>query len=80
LSRLWIHRAPGSGIGGFTSRLAGPEAAFAPLPGLLPGAAGIGLALLALASGEESPWDRILLLSSRTDGTAARTAPAEPAA
>jgi hypothetical protein len=36
---------------------------WAPVPGLLSGAAGIGLALLAAATPIEPAWDRILLIS-----------------
>ena len=57
-ARRWFRRAlalrqPGQGVAGWASD-----------PGLLTGAAGVGLALLAAISPVEPGWDRCLLLSS----------------
>jgi lantibiotic biosynthesis protein len=66
-ARFWFARAlemrtPGRGIAGFAARGADTWAAD---PGILTGAAGIGLALLAAVTPIEPEWDRILLLSAR---------------
>lgn len=55
-ARFWLERSldmrrPGEAVAGFGE------------PGLLTGAAGIGLALLAATGGVEPRWDRVLLLS-----------------
>jgi hypothetical protein len=66
-ARFWFAhalemRTPGRGIAGFTAREADTWVAD---PGILTGAAGIGLALLAAITPIEPEWDRILLLSAR---------------
>jgi hypothetical protein len=70
-SRFWydqVHaqRQPGRGIAGFATLM--PEAdgsvCWAESPGLIAGATGIALALLAAASPHEPYWDGILLLSN----------------
>lgn len=69
-ARFWFARTlemrrPGSGIAGFSALF--PEAGverWVLEPGLLRGAAGIGLALLAAATPIEPSWDRMLLVSS----------------
>lgn len=69
-ARSWFERTlnmrrPGEGVGGFCAwQVAdeGPEGWVAD-PGLLTGAAGIGLALLAAITPIEPAWDRMLLLS-----------------
>jgi hypothetical protein len=69
-ARFWFDqtlalRQPGRGIAGFATRV--PEAddsvRWAPMPGLIDGASGIALALLAAASPHEPSWDGILLVS-----------------
>lgn len=58
-------RVPGTGVGGFRTYRTGQDAAASWLdhPGMLAGATGVGLALLA-ATGDVAPaWDRALLLS-----------------
>ena len=59
-------REPGRGIAGFAARI--PEAdgsvRWAPMPGLVEGASGIALALLAASTPQEPYWDGILLLSN----------------
>ena len=70
-ARSWIERtlefrAPGEGIAGFRAWHAqppGPNGQWAAEPGLLEGATGIGLVLLAAVSTVEPEWDRILLVS-----------------
>lgn len=57
----------GNGIGGFDTRAEGArpgERTGVAEPGLLTGAAGIGLALVAATSAHEPRWDRMLLLSA----------------
>lgn len=56
-------RQPGKGVGGFLAwrNLHGVE--WEALPGLLEGAAGIGLALIAAVSSVRPDWDRMLLVS-----------------
>lgn len=69
-ARVWFERAldmrdPGEGVGGFRTYRAGRdiEARWIDHPGMLAGAAGVGLALLA-ATGDAPPvWDRPFLLS-----------------
>ena len=69
-SRRWFEwalasRRPGEGCAGF-STIVHPEAAATPrpvaIPGLLLGAAGIGLALASALSVDEPAWDRCLLV------------------
>jgi hypothetical protein len=67
-SRLWLERAlqmrrPGRGIGGYEAWLPDDKGAlsWAADPGLLTGAAGIALALLAATSAIEPAWDSMLL-------------------
>ncbi|HYL06051.1 MAG TPA: lanthionine synthetase LanC family protein [Thermoanaerobaculia bacterium] len=69
LERTLARRRPGSGIGGYLCRGRQADGHFAWLadPGFLGGAAGIGLALLAAAAPVEPAWDRLLLLSGRTN-------------
>jgi len=73
-ARRWIEhvlasRAPGSGIAGFRVHHRDPDrperVEWRADPGLLEGAAGIGLALLAATTAIEPAWDRVLLLSYR---------------
>lgn len=71
-ARAWLERAleagepgPGAtGIGGFRTWGPGPdgEMGWRAEPGLMTGAAGIGLVLLAAVSGIEPAWDRLLQL------------------
>lgn len=74
-ARLFEFRREGAGIAGFTPAPApGSEAgeaidpARARDPGLLSGAAGIGLALLAATTPVMPAWDRVLLLDLTTAG------------
>jgi lantibiotic modifying enzyme len=75
-ARLWLeralaHRKPKGGVGGFSTRsyrvLDSDTPTFAPDwsddPGLLEGAAGIGLGLLAAVTPGHARWPRILLCS-----------------
>lgn len=71
-ARRWFRRTmdfyrPGQGVGGFQAwrNGGGPGGAgqWQYLPGLLEGAAGIGLALLAAISPIEPEWDRLLLVA-----------------
>lgn len=69
-ARLWYGRGldmrqPGEGIGGFCSwgGARRPEAPWPGDPGLLTGAAGIGLGLYAAISPLEPGWDRLLRLA-----------------
>jgi len=69
-ARSWLVRAldlrrPGQGIGGYETRgpLGDGRVGWRPDRGLLTGAAGIGLALLAATTAVEPAWDRALLLS-----------------
>jgi hypothetical protein len=66
-ARLWFERAlalrrPGEGIGGFCAPqgLASPAVGWGGDPGLITGAAGVGLALLAAIGDLEPGWDRLL--------------------
>lgn len=58
-------RCPGRGVGGFRAYDAGPREVMQWLdsPGLLCGAAGIGLALLGAVSAVEPAWDRVMLVA-----------------
>ncbi|MFP2910728.1 lanthionine synthetase C family protein [Pyxidicoccus sp. 3LFB2] len=60
-------RRPGQGVAGFSAFEFGPDGSerWVETPGLLTGAAGIGLALLAATSDVEPAWDRMLLMSLR---------------
>jgi hypothetical protein len=70
-AREWVGqtlaaRQPGRGVGGFrswSSDLSGKKD-WRDDPGLLEGAAGIGLALLAATSAVEPAWDRLLLVAT----------------
>ncbi len=69
-ARSWIERTlelrvPGEGIAGFRAwhALPGPNGQWAAEPGLLEGATGVALVLLAAVSTVEPEWDRILLVS-----------------
>jgi hypothetical protein len=69
-ARFWLERTlamrqPGRGIGGYLSWSPGEDGALAwrAEPGLLTGAAGVALALLAAATPVEPSWDRMLLAS-----------------
>lgn len=70
-ARFWINyaigmRRPGEGLAGFLALLSNPgdpEPVYKSDPGFLPGASGIGLALLASVSHVEPAWDRVLLAS-----------------
>ncbi len=55
-------RRPGQGVGGFRS-FSGFAGEWKANPGLLEGAAGVGLAFLAAISSVEPEWDRMLLVS-----------------
>ena len=64
----WIDRTlgfqkPGEGIGGYRAWIVGDgtELDWRPDGGFLTGSSGIGLALLAAATGVEPEWDRVLL-------------------
>jgi len=65
LERTLALRQPGRGIAGYLSWSPGADGALNWLaePGLLTGAAGIALALLAAATPIEPAWDRLLLAS-----------------
>ncbi|MBZ4420611.1 lanthionine synthetase C family protein [Myxococcus sp. RHST-1-4] len=72
-ARNWFRHAlalrrPGLGIGGFQTLELFPDGTegWTDHPGLLAGAAGIGLALLAATSAVEPEWDRLLLMSLRS--------------
>jgi hypothetical protein len=69
-ARFWLRRAlelrrPGQGVAGFSAWDLGEDGTLTWLadPGILTGAAGIGLALLAAATSIEPSWDRMLLVS-----------------
>ncbi|MFP2927864.1 lanthionine synthetase C family protein [Pyxidicoccus sp. 3LG] len=69
-ARHWFRHAlslqrPDGGVGGFQTLEFFPDGTegWTDLPGLLAGATGIGLALLAAASSVEPGWDRLLLMS-----------------
>ena len=66
-ARIWVEqtlarRRPGEGVGGFLAWRPAPETWSAD-PGLLEGAAGIGLALLAASASTEPEWDRMLMVA-----------------
>ncbi|MBI4509697.1 MAG: lanthionine synthetase C family protein [Deltaproteobacteria bacterium] len=69
-ARTWYERAldqrvPGRGIAGYAAWAPdqGGVPAWVPEPGLLLGASGVGLALLAGATNVEPRWDRVMLVS-----------------
>lgn len=69
-ARFWIERTlefrvPGEGIAGFRAwhALPGPDGQWVAEPGLLEGATGVALVLLAAVSTVEPEWDRVLLVS-----------------
>jgi hypothetical protein len=67
-ARLWFEqvlamRRPGRGIGGYEARKGGDGIRWVADPGLLTGATGIALALLAAATAVEPAWDRVLLVA-----------------
>jgi hypothetical protein len=61
-------RRPGKGVAGFSSLTVDEDGSERWLsePGLLTGAAGVGLALLAAVGKVEPRWDRVLLVSVPT--------------
>jgi len=61
LGRVLTLRQPGQGVGGFLA-WAASRGGWQDDPGLLTGAAGAGLALLAAVSSVEPSWDRVLLI------------------
>jgi class I lanthipeptide synthase len=67
------HRRPGTAVAGFPaylpSAVTGGDPAFVPRAGLLEGAAGVALALLATATPIEPAWDGALLLRPVTAWT-----------
>jgi hypothetical protein len=69
-ARFWLEQAlalrrPGRGFGGYEARIRGGDGAptWVAEPGLLTGAAGIALALLAATAPVEPAWDRFLLVA-----------------
>jgi lantibiotic modifying enzyme len=71
-ARFWFERTlamrqPGSGVGGFPALSARDDGTkyWDDDPGLLTGAAGVALALLAATTSIEPAWDRMLLISTR---------------
>ncbi|RKH46403.1 Lanthionine biosynthesis cyclase LanC [Corallococcus sicarius] len=64
---LCVHRQPGQGVAGFRilERFDDGTEGWTDHAGLLAGAAGIALALLAATSAVEPEWDRLLLMSLR---------------
>jgi hypothetical protein len=67
-ARFWFRRTlelrhPGHGIAGFAAFTPEREERWVDEPGLLTGAAGIALALLAAATPVVPAWDRMLLVS-----------------
>jgi hypothetical protein len=74
-SRFWFERLlamrrPGRGIAGFSTRMPDGKGGQTWLddPGILSGAAGVALALLAATTPIEPAWDRMLLLSIPPSG------------
>jgi hypothetical protein len=65
LGQALAMRRPGRGFGGYEACVRGSDGAqaWAAEPGLLTGAAGIALALLAATTGVEPAWDRFLLVA-----------------
>jgi hypothetical protein len=73
-ARAWFARTldmrtPGQGVGGYRSWRSGRDVSSGWIdhPGLLAGAAGVGLALLAATGSVEPSWDRCMLLSTGRD-------------
>jgi lantibiotic modifying enzyme len=73
-ARFWFDRAlalrrPGQGIGGYSAWAPGDNGAWTWVadPGLLTGAAGIALALLAATTSLEPCWDRMMLVDIRPE-------------
>jgi hypothetical protein len=71
-ARFWFDRTlemrqPGRGIGGFRARAATEDGTryWSNEEGILTGASGIALALLAATTSIGPGWDRMLLLSTR---------------
>ena len=71
-ARFWFERTlamrqPGRGVGGFSALSAKEDGTryWDDDPGILSGAAGIALALLAATTSIEPEWDRMLLISTR---------------
>ena len=68
-ARSWFARAlemrrPGEGLGGFAAWMPAEDTpGWVAERGILTGAAGVGLALLAAITPIEPAWDRMLLLS-----------------
>jgi hypothetical protein len=69
-ARFWFERTlalrrPGRGVGGYEAWQLGDDGAptWVPDPGLLTGAVGIALALLAATTPVEPAWDRVLLVA-----------------
>ena len=71
LERVLAMRRPGRGIGGFSARAAREDGTryWENDPGILAGAAGVALALLAATTSIEPAWDRMLLVSTREVGS-----------
>ena len=70
-ARFWFEvtldmRQPGAGVGGFSALVGREDGSthWEDLPGLLTGASGIALALLAATTSIEPAWDRMLLVSA----------------
>jgi hypothetical protein len=65
IERTYALRRAGSGLAGFSAWRSGPSGDFGwhDTAGLLTGAAGVGLALLAAATTTVPAWDRMLLVS-----------------
>ena len=65
IARTYALRRAGSGLAGFSAWRSGPsgEMGWHGTAGLLTGAAGVGLALLAAATTTAPAWDRMLLVS-----------------
>ena len=86
-ARRWFEktlafRNPGQGVGGFQSWASGSSSgnqAWRDDPGLLEGAAGVGLSLLGAVSTVEPEWDRLFLASlpKRPDSSLSPAAPVD---
>ena len=77
LDRTLAFRDPSRGFTGFwSSALANEEHPldYDPAPGLVEGAAGVGLAMLSCMDTTDPSWDRFLLLSTNTPPSQARPA------
>ena len=63
-------RQPGRGVGGFSALAAREDGTryWQDDPGILTGAAGVAMALLAATTTIEPAWDRMLLLSTPPPG------------